>query len=374
MKNWLFDDLHAAGYKCSYFQFFQRLITKGFWTNPIKKWKAPVIDIFNRTINEQRHTIRKNQTEWDALTRDQEFRDVLPDREAGVLLRGLSKWWLHNANFPRFSFVHLMSGHFPFPRSNIQMHDRQIQRGIQALLASKNTVVILMSDHGYQISEVGYFLPYLKVVVPLELLKIHPALVKMIHNAIQNGDKTVSVLDLHYLLRGLTLFNHAEVETAGLLSSLDSERSCQASGATFGHCLCDQSGISISSPPEEVVSLLKHELQNLHTKGCTRINTVSLAASLYEEHNLAKWCVKIHTSTQRIFEAHVMDIRNGTFELVMLKQLTSYKNDEKCTPLDANPEFCICARRSGAGSMEVNRRRGVRHLRHEKTEKEVRRG
>lgn len=344
VKSWIFDELDDAGYKLSYFQFSQRLITKAFWTTADKKWAAPVTDLFNRTINRRQFTtFRRNPRFWNRVTADPEFHDVMPAREAGVLLRGLSRWWQNSAAFPKLSFVHLLAGHFPSPASQIQLHDIAIKRAIQALLESRNTVVILMTDHGHQTSDIGYFLPYLKVLVPLELLKVHPKLAKIVDVGIENGDKMFGTIDLHHFLRGITLFQKTEVEVAGLLSNLNSSRSCEDAGAVPGHCLCDQSMMKEVNIPTEVTSVLKKTLEMYRTEGCTRLVVTNSTAVALEQPHMIKWIVKLHTTNERLFEGHVVKQQKDTFEVVALKQLTSYKKYEHCaSKVYSNPEFCVC--------------------------------
>jgi len=282
--------------------------------------------------------------EWKRFTRDQEFQNVVPAREAGVLLRGLARWWRRKAAVPKFSFVHLLTSHVPHPPSQIQLHDLTIKRGIEALLKSRNTVVVLMSDHGHRLDEIGYFLPYLKVMVPRKLLQVHPKLAKLVDVAIQNGDKMVSTLDLHHFLRGITLFQNTEVEKAGLLSHLMSDRSCTAVGAEPGHCLCDQSKMKfVDTLPETVVSVVTASFKRYRSRGCADIHVYKSSARTYSGSLVVVWIVKLHTTKNRLFEAYVHHHNNDAFEVVALKQLTSYAKDEKCAPAKTDPEFCICA-------------------------------
>ena len=157
-------------------------------------------------------------------------------------------------------------------------------------------------------------------------------------------DAALSTLDLHHFLRGITLFQKEEVEKAGLLSNLMSDRSCTAVGAELGHCLCDQSTMKrVDTLPVPVISLITASFKKYRAKGCADIHVYNSTAMTFSDPLVVVWIVKLQTKTRRVFQGHIHQYKDGTFEVVALKQLTPYARDEKCAPANTDPEFCICA-------------------------------
>ena len=161
---------------------------------------------------------------------------------------------LSKAGTPFFTFMETNVGHEDTGR-RIQTLDNSLRNYLERVVAQKNTLTIIMSDHGNSYGpylgetmegRMELFHPLLFILVPEKLAgSLGPNAVDALQ---QNQHRLISILDLHYMLQSLAQGSESRVAPRhrgyvsgrGLLSLISANRSCNHIPRIMPNlCICE---------------------------------------------------------------------------------------------------------------------------------------
>lgn len=294
--------------------------------------------------------------------------------ELSLQVEHLRQFWKESMNSPKLAILHSAASHVPNTAESVAAYDTELATLLQNLIQSRNMNIMFFTDHGRLQDEYSFGFPLMAVILCKQALKNEERKENMIHNS----ERMVTMYDMHHTLRHLHLGDPEKEDREGverkfdrsmMVRKIEKNRSCNSAGVPPLVCPCFARSWRAVSPEREMI--IKPDLEKLLREKQKQSGGGSTSCEEFEFQKINILSPvpdkkkKVGTTTtrprsrrlaanmRRFIRAEIHVQKNVTFEargylmstsvlLKDLRQTTSYRKFEVCTPEGGNPQFCIC--------------------------------
>lgn len=347
---WLQDELKEEGYATKYFGDVWPIAVSFKHVHPVAlKYLLEGGELTNATEFDLINHLRKCGT---ALCNNNGVDEV--SHQA----KHLGQFWQEHRNSSKFAILHFVSAHTPNDGISISLYDKQLTSLLHGLVHSPNTSIFFLTDHGRMQDEHSFGFPMVAAILSETELNQERE-----EKMMWNSGRMVTMYDLYHTIRHL-LLSDKDVESvfgtkqkfqrSMLASKIAENRTCDGAGIPPSVCPClARSWEKLSGETAQVTSLeIEKIIRAKQHVGCAPyiISRIDIRKPRLQTQRQLGVGKPVGIMVEKFIRAEIYVQENVTFQMrgygtefiFDLRQTTSYKRFEKCTPKGADPEFCIC--------------------------------